>query len=118
MNRVAKFSSGMVVGLILMTGCSAGVENPSVSNPVSSEGEAPAENEQSAEETLVAEPGSRESPIPLGTPTVLDDGEWGSWEITLGPAQLNATEFVLADDAGNEAPPEGLEWAIVAFINL
>jgi hypothetical protein len=103
----------MVAGLILMTGCSAEPENLTVSKPLGSQGEAPTETEQPAEETLVAEPGSRESPLALGTATVLDDGERGSWEITLGPAQLNATEFVLAEDAGNEAPTGGLQWAIL-----
>lgn len=114
MDRVVKFSTVMVVGLILVTGCSAEAEYQIVSKPLGSQGEAPDTSQQSPEETLVVELGSRDNPLQIGSTALLDDGDSAAWEITLGPAQLDATEFVLADDEGNEAPPDGLQWAILS----
>lgn len=89
-------------------GASSGVSG-SVDEPVSV-GEPAAEP---AEEPAAGAEGTRDNPAPLGTTVVLSEGGEDTYEITLGPATLNANEAVAAANQFNEAPPAGFQYAVL-----
>lgn len=57
------------------------------------------------------EGGTREQPIPAGTPTTL-----GDWTITFEPTNTNAGEVVAAENSLNDPAPEGHQY-VMAKVN-
>lgn len=82
--------------------------------------EEPAEEpveEDVAEEPVAEEPaaeqGTRENPLPLGTPVTVEDYDGPAWEVTLGAPTYDATEAVRAANQFNEEAPAGLTYVVV-----
>jgi len=109
----------IVASGLLLIGCASGtttivpnddaVAEVEVDNEVEPEVAPPEEDDSSPSADL----GSRENPLPIGTTVILDDEMGGVWEITLLPPTLEANESVLDENMFNEAPPEGLQYALL-----
>jgi hypothetical protein len=70
----------------------------------------PGEDAGSAGDTDV---GTRDNPAPLGTSIVLSQAGAPLYEVSLGASTLDATAQVAAANEFNEAPAEGLQYAMV-----
>ena len=57
--------------------------------------------------------GTQDIPLPIGTTVVVDDGEGGVWEVTLGAPTVNGNTVVREENPYNEPPPRGLQYAII-----
>jgi hypothetical protein len=57
--------------------------------------------------------GTRNNPLPLGTTITLGSPGAPEWEITVGPATLNATDIVLAENQFNDPPEDGRQYALL-----
>lgn len=104
---------GTVIGVIVFTAVVAtafddafGGSDVEVGSPttVTEEGE-PAEEESEA-----AEMGTRENPVPLGTPISSDE-----WTVTVNSVTLNAQDQILAANNFNEAPDPGTEYILINY---
>lgn len=62
------------------------------------------------EEPAAAAAGTRENPIPLGTPFSSSD-----WTVVVNSVTLNATDQILAENQFNEAPDAGTEYILVNY---
>ncbi|NNH07154.1 TM2 domain-containing protein [Cellulomonas fimi] len=91
----------------LQEGAAAAAEE-SAQEPV----EEPLPEEPAAEEPA-AEQGTRENPLPLGTPVTVEDYDGPAWEVTLGAPTYDATEAVRAANQFNEEAPAGLTYVVV-----
>ncbi|MBF4630855.1 DUF4190 domain-containing protein [Clavibacter michiganensis subsp. phaseoli] len=66
------------------------------------------------DDDATAQPGtSPDDPLPIGTPVTGEGIDGPEWEVTLGTPTLDATAAVLAADPTNEAPAEGMQYAVV-----
>ena len=109
----------IVASGLLLIGCASGtttivpnddaVAEVEVGNEVEPEVAQPEEDDSFSSADL----GSRDNPLPIGTTVILDDEMGGVWEITLLPPTLEANETVLDENMFNEAPPEGLQYALL-----
>ncbi|MCY7298682.1 MAG: DUF4190 domain-containing protein [Ilumatobacteraceae bacterium] len=72
-----------------------------------------AEPAEASEEPDTAALGTRENPATLGS--TIELGEFGdvTYEVTLGPATLNANEAVVAANQFNEPPTDGFQYALL-----
>lgn len=108
---------GTVVGVIVFTVVIAtaftdsfgGTDVEVGDSTVVEEAEAPAEEEPAAEEPA-AEVGTRENPVPLGTPFSSDE-----WTVVINSVTLGATDQIVAENMFNEAPDPGHEYIIVNY---
>jgi hypothetical protein len=58
--------------------------------------------------------GTRDNPAPLGTPVEVDSTAGTvDWEVTLGPAALDADDVITAENRSTEAAPTGMQYAMV-----
>ncbi|MBM7389526.1 hypothetical protein JOE37_002520 [Clavibacter michiganensis] len=91
----------------------------SVSDAVESAGTdsgfaSPEPSEPFGDDDATAQPGtSPDDPLPIGTPVTGEGIDGPEWEVTLGTPTLDATAAVLAADPSNEAPAEGMQYAVV-----
>ena len=69
--------------------------------------------EEPEEESAGSGVGSRNNPAPLGTTVTMTVAGADTWEITPGPANLNAGDLVAAANQFNDAAPDGYQWAIL-----
>ncbi|WP_233486725.1 hypothetical protein [Zhihengliuella sp. ISTPL4] len=106
---------GTVVGVVVFTAVVAtaftdsfGGSDVEVGEPTSTSEEA---NTADEEEAPAAEQGTRENPLPLGTPLSADE-----WTVTINSVTLNAQDQLLAaSDLYNEAPDAGTEYIIINY---
>ncbi|MFT2752612.1 DUF4190 domain-containing protein [Clavibacter sp. Sh2088] len=88
---------------------SEAVESSGVDSGFASPEPAPGEDDDAA-----ALPGtSPDDPLPIGTPVTGDGIDGPEWQVTLGQPILDATAAVLAADPTNQAPAEGMQYAVV-----
>jgi hypothetical protein len=66
-----------------------------------------------AEAEPAPESGTRENPAANGTLMTITAGGVDTWEITTGTPILNANEAIMAENQFNEAPPAGMQWAML-----
>jgi len=57
--------------------------------------------------------GKRDNPLPLGSTVMIGTRGAPEWEVTVGPATLNATDEVLAENRFNDAPEDGFQYALL-----
>jgi hypothetical protein len=57
--------------------------------------------------------GTRDNPAANGTLIAITAGGVPTWEITTGAPVLNANEALMAENQFNEAPPAGMQWAML-----
>ncbi|WP_254635355.1 hypothetical protein [Microbacterium sp. GbtcB4] len=104
---------GTVVGVIVFTAVVAtafddafGGSEVEVGSPATVTEEAgPATEEPAAPET-----GTRENPVPLGTPVSSTE-----WTVTINSVTLNAQDQILAANQFNDAPDEGTEYILINY---
>lgn len=76
--------------------------------------EAPADDEAAApEEPAESEQGTRDNPAPLGTTIEITEFGEPIYELTMGPAVLEANAAVLDANMFNEPPAAGFQYALV-----
>ncbi|PPF54049.1 DUF4190 domain-containing protein [Clavibacter michiganensis] len=74
----------------------------------------PGEDEDAGTGEDAALPGtSPDDPLPIGTPVTGEGLDGPEWQVVLGTPVLDATAEVLAADPTNEAPAEGMQYAVV-----
>ncbi|WP_440696389.1 DUF4190 domain-containing protein [Clavibacter nebraskensis] len=56
---------------------------------------------------------SPDDPLPIGTPVTGEGLDGPEWQVALGQPVLDATAAVLAADPANQAPAEGMQYAVV-----
>ena len=98
---VVIYAVGLSAAIDDVTSDSAIIEEPAVSE------------EEPTTEPDAAEVGTRDNPAPLGS--TLELSEFGDvvYEVTLGPATLNANEAITASNQFNEPPTDGFQYALV-----
>ncbi len=57
--------------------------------------------------------GKRDNPLPLGSTVMIGTRGAPEWEVTVGPATLNATDAVLAENQFNDPPEDGFQYALL-----
>ena len=105
---------GTVVGVIVFTVVVAtaftdafGGSDVEVGEPTTVTEEADAATE---DEAPAVEAGTRENPLPLGTPFSSDE-----WTVVVNSVTLNAQDQILAANSFNEAPDAGTEYILVNY---
>ena len=74
----------------------------------------PAPTDAFGDDDATAQPGtSPDDPLPIGTPVTGEGIDGAEWQVTLGTPILDATAAVLAADPSNEAPADGMQYAVV-----
>lgn len=92
-------------------------EASQVELPSDAETEAPSED--ASEPSMDSEAsgqdnfGSRSEPLTQGDTVVIDDGMGGVWEVSVGPAILDANALVAEENMFNDEPPEGFQYALL-----
>lgn len=81
--------------------------------PSTEDDSAPAEADSPEPES--EDQGTRENPLPLGSTVTLEALGESEWEVTVGPATLDATEAVIAENTFNDPPEEGLQYALLSL---
>lgn len=107
----------LVFIVIYAVGFSAAIDEVSseptiVEEPADVEAEPAAPAEESAAPDA-SDVGTRDNPAPLGTMIELSEFGEATYEVTLGPAVLNANDAVTAANQFNEPPTEGFQYALV-----
>lgn len=114
---IMSFVMGFVYTNAFVEGVNEALEDSGVS--VSSEAEEPADSpSEDAEMGQADQPASqdglsRDNPLPLGSTVTLDVFGEQAWEVTVGPATLDATEEVIAENMFNDPPEDGLQYALL-----
>jgi hypothetical protein len=98
---IAIYAAGFNAVVEEVTGDGVIVEEPSTSG------------EEPATEPAAAEVGTRDNPAPLGS--TISFGALGdtTYELTFGPATLNANEAIAAANQFNDPPAEGFQFALL-----
>jgi hypothetical protein len=74
----------------------------------------PEPTDDPGDDDATALPGtSPDDPLPIGTPVTGEGIDGPEWEVTLGTPIFDATAAVLAADPANQAPAEGMQYAVV-----
>jgi len=71
------------------------------------------ENAEGSEEPAAQEGGTRDNPLPIGTTITIGAPGSPEWEVTVGPATLDATELVLNENRFNDPPKDGFQYALL-----
>jgi hypothetical protein len=106
---------GTIVGAIVFVSVVAGAVDDALSDGETTistptdEGEA-ATDEDTPEAEPVADVGTRENPVPLGTEIANDE-----WKVVVNSVTFAATDAVLAENMFNEEPVEGNEYILVNY---
>lgn len=105
---------GTVVGVIVFTAVVATAFTDAFGGTEVEVGESTSvseEAEATEEEAAATEQGTRENPLPLGTPLSTDE-----WTVTINSVTLNAQDQLLAAaDLYNEAPDAGTEYIVINY---
>ena len=64
-------------------------------------------------ESGATEGGTRDNPLPLGTTITIGTPSSPEWRVTVGPAKLDATGEVLAENQFNDDPEGGFQYAML-----
>lgn len=72
-----------------------------------------ADDSEAAGESTDSDEGTRNNPLPLGTTITIGSPGAPEWEVTVGPATLDATDEVLAANQFNDEPEEGFQYAML-----
>jgi len=116
---IMSFVMGFVYTNAFVEGVDAAFEESGMSD--SSEVEEPSAGDDSAaadsgtSETQSDEQGTRQNPLPLGSTVTLDVLGETEWEVTVGPATLDATDTVIAENMFNDPPEEGFQYALLSL---
>lgn len=98
---VVIYAVGLSAAIDDVTGDSVIIEEPATSE------------EEPATEPDAAEVGTRDNPAPLGSTLELSNFGEVVYEVTLGPATLNANEAITASNQFNEPPTDGFQYALM-----
>lgn len=107
---------GTIVAAIVFTAVVATAFTDAFGNSDVEIGDAPAAVEEEAApaeedaEAPAAEAGTRENPLPLGTPFSSDD-----WTVVVNSVTLGATDQIVNENMMNEAPDPGSEYILVNY---
>lgn len=99
---------GTIVGVIVFMSLVVGAVDDAFSGGETTIS-APSEGEE-AEAEPVAEAGTRENPVPLGTEIANDD-----WKVVINSVAFGATDAVMAANMFNEAPVDGNEYILINY---
>jgi hypothetical protein len=93
-------------------GFTAAVEESAPNAEVVPDASEPGSTDEPAESGST-EGGTRDNPLPLGTTITVGTPGSPEWEITVGPATLDATAEVLAANQFNDEPEDGFQYALL-----
>ena len=114
---MVKKLTGVLSALVLLAACggtsaaskeTVTVEVPTTITVTASEVAPPSVESSAVAPSAAAGSGTREQPIPAGTPATL-----GDWTITFDPTNTNAGEIVAAENQFNDPAPEGRQFVMV-----
>lgn len=98
--------------VIYLVGFGAAVESVRSDTTIVDLDEPTVDEESSADEGASAL-GTRDNPAPLGTTIEIVEFGETTYEVTLGPAVLNANDAVLAANMFNDPPADGFQYALL-----
>lgn len=101
--RIPALSASLLVVALALTGCTG--QGPVVEEAPTAETSASSTPTPTPTPTPEAEVGTRENPVPIGTPA--KHSEQSVWTYTLGATDTDAWPEISAENQFNQVPPEG-----------